>query len=104
MEDGPEMGDRFGLALAAGDFNDDLYVDLAVGIPREDVGLKVDAGAIHVLYGSADGIAVAGNQYWHQDSPWVEGIALQDDHFGSTLVAIPSKTYKVYVPMVINGN
>jgi hypothetical protein len=107
MEDDPQLGDWFGAALAAGDFNDDLYADLAVGIPRQDVwdgAWKVDAGAIHILYGSADGIAVTGNQFWHQDSTWVEGIALQDDHFGSSLVAIPSKTYKVFLPVVISSH
>jgi FG-GAP repeat len=34
----PEPGDRFGAALAAGDFNQDGFADLAVGASGEDVG------------------------------------------------------------------
>ena len=36
----------------AADFNNDGFADLAVGVPGEDVGSVVDAGAVNVLYGS----------------------------------------------------
>jgi hypothetical protein len=101
MEDGPEPGDLFGYALAAGNFNDDNYVDLAVGIPEENIGTKGNAGAVQILYGSADGIAVTGNQFWHQDSTWIEGVAEQDDNFGCALAAIPLTRFRVYLPLVI---
>jgi hypothetical protein len=89
--DSAEHGDMFGSALAAADFNNDSFVDLAVGIPYEDVlGTNYDAaGAIHVFYGSADGISETGNQFWHQDSPGVEGTGEQNDHFGWALAAMP---------------
>jgi len=51
-----EAGDRFGTALAIGLFNDDVFDDLAVGVPGEDVGGAVDAGAVSILYGSAAGL------------------------------------------------
>jgi FG-GAP repeat len=51
-----ERGDRFGTALAIGLFNDDTFDDLAVGVPGEDVGGAVDAGAVSILYGSASGL------------------------------------------------
>ena len=70
-----EAGDRFGDALAAGDFNDDGFDDLAIGVPGEDVGDVVDAGAVNVLYGSAGGLTAAGNQLWHQDSPGILDVA-----------------------------
>ena len=46
-------GDRFGWALAAGDFNGDGFDDLAIGVPGEDVSSKIDAGAINIIFGAA---------------------------------------------------
>jgi hypothetical protein len=46
VTDNAEAGDRFGAALAFGDFNGDGQVDLAVGIPGE----SDDAGAVSVFY------------------------------------------------------
>jgi hypothetical protein len=100
--DGPEEGDKFGSALAAGDFNNDHYADLAVGIPGENVTTIDDAGAVHILYGSADGITATGNQFWHQDSAGVEGVAEEWDSFGISLAAIPRTRHKAYLPLVLN--
>jgi hypothetical protein len=60
-------GERFGAALAAANFGEGSPADLAVGVPGEDVGTIVDAGAVNVLYGSASGLTAAGNQLWHQN-------------------------------------
>jgi hypothetical protein len=103
MVDGPTEGDRFGSALAAGDFNNDHYADLAVGIPGEDVATISNAGAVHILYGSADGITATGNQWWHQDSPGVEGVAEEWDSFGISLAAIPRTSHKAYLPLVLKN-
>lgn len=46
-----EAGDRFGWALAAGDFDHDGRDDLAVGHPGEDFG-GIDEGAVTVLMGA----------------------------------------------------
>lgn len=83
--DSVEAGDGFGSALAAGDFNKDGYADLAIGVPNEDVGDKKDAGAVSVLYGSASGLSATGNQFWHQDSTGVNGVAETGDSFGAVL-------------------
>jgi hypothetical protein len=96
--------DEYPRALAAGNFDDDNYVDLAVGIPQEDIGLTADAGAVQILYGSADGIAVTGNQFRHQDICGVAGVAEQDDHFGSALATISLTRFRVYLPLVLNSN
>jgi hypothetical protein len=53
---GNEAGDRFGAALAAGDFNKDGFADLAVGIPGEAVGSETNAGAIAVFAGKSSGL------------------------------------------------
>ncbi len=54
-----EAGDRFGYALAAGDFDHDGFADLAVGSPFEDVGAVADAGEVTIIPGSRRGISVA---------------------------------------------
>ncbi len=47
-----EAGDRFGWALASGDFNGDGFADLAVGAPGEDG----DAGKVFLYLGSVFGL------------------------------------------------
>jgi hypothetical protein len=78
-----EPGDRFGAALAAGDFDHDGFADLAVGASLEDAGTIRDAGAVTVLYGSASGLTASGSQLFTQ----VSGVVEQGDRFGSALAA-----------------
>ncbi len=59
-----ELRDNFGDALAAGDFNNDGFEDLAIGVAREDVGGEENAGAVNVIYGGPEGLAPPGNQIW----------------------------------------
>lgn len=42
----PEVGDGMGSTLAAADFNGDTFVDLAVGVPGENIGDTVNAGSV----------------------------------------------------------
>lgn len=48
-----KAGDRFGFALAAADFDQDGFTDLAIGSPTEDFGDIADSGMVFVLKGSA---------------------------------------------------
>jgi len=80
-----ESGDRFGAALAAGDFNGDGRADLAIGVPNEDIAGIIDAGVVQVMYGSQAGLAVAGNQQWHQSVAGIPDLVETADQFGSTL-------------------
>ena len=100
INDSCEAGDGFGYALAAGDFNQSGQADLAIGIPFEDVGAIADAGAVAVIYGSRNGLTDSGDEFWHQDSTNVEGMAEADDHFGFAL-ASGGIRYPLFVPQVI---
>ena len=64
--DSSEVGDQMGMALTGGNFGKSGQADLAVGVPFEDVGAIVDAGAATVLYGSATSLTDVGNQLWTQ--------------------------------------
>ena len=79
-----ERYDRFGLALAVGDFNGDRRHDLAVGVPYEDVGRQVDAGAVDIIMGGPRGLW-GGNGLWHQNVSRIIGEAEGDDRFGAAL-------------------
>jgi hypothetical protein len=82
-----ESEDWFGWSLAAGDFDGDGRDDLAIGAPQEDHNAAghTDAGAIHVIYGSAAGLSAAGDVTLHQDSANVLGTADDEDQFGYAL-------------------
>ena len=85
-----EPRDGFGAAVAAGDFNGDGRDDLAIGAPGENVGSLVDAGYVHVIYGAAGGLSVAGGPGFEAISPGrpgASGTAERGDRFGDALAA-----------------
>lgn len=86
IADKSEKDDSFGYALTAGDFNGDGNADLAIG-SRESFPGKNQAGAVHVLYGSAGGLTAVWNQFWTQDSTGISDSAETDDFFGRALTA-----------------
>ena len=81
VQSNPESSDGFGGSLATVDFNGDGFFDLAVGVPGENVGAVVDAGAVTVLFGSAGGITTAGSQTLFQGGG-AAGTAETGDNFG----------------------
>jgi len=79
--------DSFGNSLSGGDFNNDGYDDLAIGIRRKDVSGEGSAGAAQIIYGTSHGLASANSQYWHQNSPGIDDACNAGDHFAYSLVA-----------------
>lgn len=82
---------RFTAAAPAGaadlksDFNGDGREDVVFAAPTEDIGVKTDAGVVHVMYGSPTGLQAAGGQMWNQDSTGVHGLAEAGDRFGDAI-------------------
>jgi hypothetical protein len=86
-----ERFDRFGTALATGDFNDDGFADLAIGVPHENVEKINNAGVMHILFGSSTGLysyfspdSQLGNQ---EDTNGVDTALERYDNFGAALAA-----------------
>ncbi|MCA8961022.1 MAG: FG-GAP repeat protein [Planctomycetes bacterium] len=84
-----EDHDNFGRALAAGDFNGDGNSDLVIGVSREDIGAVVDAGAVHVLYGSSTTATGFGannfiSQGGFSGGEDIHGAVEANDYFGSS--------------------
>lgn len=82
-----EPNDRFGAALASGDFNCDRIADLAVGVPGEGTNGAVGAGVVQVFPGSAGGIPAGGNQLLDQENAGGGLASAAGDAFGHALAA-----------------
>lgn len=79
---GPEAGDRFGAAVASGDFNRDGFDDLAVGVPGENSS----QGYLNLIYGSPSGLDVNRSVAIGQAGP-VAGEPEAGDEFAASLTA-----------------
>ncbi len=102
-----ESGDQFGAALAVGDFNDDTFLDLAVGVPGEDNGVRfvegggitslnsvMNGGAVHVFFQAGVGPTVTGNNILFEarvlgveGDPYGDSNVEPSDRIGSALAA-----------------
>lgn len=82
---GAESGDRFGSALAAGDFDGDGYADLAIGAKGEDKGGKRNTGVVHIIPGSASGLDARGSTRFSGGSRGLPNKAEAGDRFGAVL-------------------
>jgi len=73
-------GERFGSALAAGDFDGEGHDDLAIGVPDEGTN-----GALYVILGSQFGLIFANSVFW-----WPGALGLEPeagDRLGAALAA-----------------
>ncbi len=112
--DSKQAFDRFGWSLAAGDFDDDGFDDVGVGVPDEDIflndaeGTPQNCGMAHVFYGAS-----GGPSYSRVDTftPLTQmDFAVTSDAFGQSLafsrcdnsgraslvVGVPGKDYLSY--------
>ena len=85
IADSSEAGDRFGAAVATGDFNSDGFADLVVGAPDEDGSAGADVGVVQVLYGSTAGLTATSSQLWSQNTTGITDVAEAGDRFGAAL-------------------
>ncbi|MEX0756017.1 MAG: hypothetical protein WD206_08735 [Actinomycetota bacterium] len=92
LPDVVEKGDQFGYSVAAGDLGGDGFVDIGFGVHREDLPgesgtERANAGAVQVLYGSAEGVATSGGRLISQATAGIPDDAERGDAFGSAIVA-----------------
>ena len=93
IADAPEPGDQLGAALATGDFDEDGFEDLAIGVPGEDdeAGpVYNDLGAIHVIFGSAVGPTIVDARFYRPgDGVVPTPLPSSSQFFGAALAAGP---------------
>ena len=65
ISDTAQAGDKFGHHLAVGDFDNDGRDDLVVSVPDEDIVGVERAGAVHIIYGSSNGLDPLSQQFVH---------------------------------------
>ncbi len=78
---GAERGNSFGRSVDAGDFNNDGFADLAIGMPGEN------GGSVIVIYGSVDLLTSQGNQRFRQGKDGVPDDSESEDSFGLKVAA-----------------
>ncbi|MEV2278312.1 hypothetical protein AB0I72_22270 [Nocardiopsis sp. NPDC049922] len=81
------IGEFSGSALALGHFNDDPYLDVAVGVSDQKVGEDGAAGRLAVFHASADGLSPDNVELIDQDTPGVPGGPEPEDYFAADLAA-----------------
>jgi len=81
-----EANDRFGSSLAAGDVDGDGYDDLVIGVPLENIGAVVDAGAVIIIHGSGSGLNGADSRSIIQGNLQFPGEVSAYARFGWALV------------------
>ncbi|WFE31780.1 trypsin-like serine protease [Micromonospora sp. WMMD975] len=96
---GDETDDRWGAALAAGDFNNDGYADLAVGAPNEAGSDNVHSGDVSVMRGNSTGTLTYA---YNLDQTNAGGANEAGDRFGAALAA-GNVTGSVHADLVIGA-
>ena len=82
------VGDEFGAFVTTGDLNSDSYADIIIGIPGERIGSRNNAGAVNVLYGTANGTTATDNTYLYVSQSRFTGISQSNARFGTSVAVI----------------
>jgi len=83
-----QIDDQFGFSLSLGDLNEDGYLDLLASAPGESINGIQGAGAVHIFYGTSEGIQTAGDELLHADQESFTGESETDGRFGEALLMI----------------
>lgn len=78
---------HLGNALAVGDFDDDGYDDLAIGLRGQVVDGQSGAGAVMVVYGTAGGLAAPGARLFDRSNDGLTFAPRESDRYGWALAA-----------------
>jgi hypothetical protein len=81
--EGAETGDEFGARLGVGNYDGLGLSWVAVGAPGEDLGAKVDTGAVHTLRGRLGGMTGKDGALWARWTPGIPGKLQTDAWFGT---------------------
>lgn len=82
---GAEDNDRFGAALAAGDFDNSGFADLAIGVPGEAAEPLPAVGLVHVLPGTAAFLTGTNSLVFSQNTAGIADASEPFDVMGLTL-------------------
>lgn len=87
-----ERGDNFAMSMSTGDFNNDGYPDLLVGVPLEDLNGVDGAGMVQLFWGHPSAVttvSLGGQQAFHEGHFSGPGFGIDamgdDSYFGSRL-------------------
>lgn len=68
-------------------FNGDLYADLIIGVPYEDIDSIEDSGGFHLLKGAVGGLTDWGNQFYSQEDFSAEDACESADMFAYSIIS-----------------
>jgi len=81
----PQAGDELGWSLAAGDFNNNGRMDLAIGVPGESIDDDTGAGIVHVLFGAKNGLRSKSHQWYWPGHSGIPGSPVANGGFSRAL-------------------